>query len=82
MNKTILLLILSVFPLFVFAQVVDEDEPLAVYTVNEDSVSVDSLMGDTIVGSAEMAWPENVVARIGKLVEHKMFETSDRKSVV
>lgn len=76
MNKTILLLILSVFPLFVFAQVVDEDEPLAVYTVNEDSVSVDSLMGDTIVGSAEMAWPENVVARIDKLLEHKMFETS------
>lgn len=74
--KKILSLILSMFPLFVFAQVVDDDEPFAVYTVNEDSVSTDSLMGDTIVGSVEMAWPDNVVARMDKLLEHKMFETS------
>lgn len=76
MNKKILLFIFTVLPLVAFAQVRDEDEPLAVYTVNEDSVSVDSLMGDSIIGSVEMAWPGNVAARIDKLLEHKMFETT------
>lgn len=70
------LLLLVLLPSFVVAQVKDEDEPLAVYTVGDDSISVDSLMADTIVGNVQMAWPNNIVARLDRLAANPMFDTS------
>lgn len=76
MYKKYLLLFFALWPLLVLSQTRDEDEPLAVYTVNADSIPVDSLMGDTVVGSVQMAWPGNIVARLDKLVANSMFDTS------
>lgn len=77
MKKKLLLFIFAVSPLWVLAQVVDEDEPLAVYTVNDDSVSMELLMTDTVAGDTmQMAWPYNIVARLDQLVASPMFETS------
>lgn len=76
MSKKIILLLLWVVPVCVLAQTVDEDEPLAVYTVNADSISADSIGCDTVPANMQIAWPENIVSRLDRLVEHPMFQTS------
>ena len=75
-RRIYLLLILTVLPTFVLAQIIDEDERLAVYTVNGDSVSMESMMADSTVGNVQLEWPANIVARLDQLVAHPMFNTS------
>lgn len=74
--RIFLLLIIAILPTFVFAQFVDDDERLAAYTVNADSVSMESMMADTIYDNTKMEWPANVVARLDQLVMHPMFNIS------
>lgn len=76
MHRIILLFFFTILPTFVLSQVVDEDERMATYVVDADSVLMESMMIDTIVGSEHLEWPDNIVARLDLLVAHPMFQTS------
>lgn len=80
MKRTNLLRYIFLLPALLVSTALMAQHPLPDETeetgAEADSLTCDTLAADTVAVDFSLPWPQNVQARIGRLLENSMFETS------